>query len=278
MHWLLSVALLLILQASPAATPQAGKSSSSGSSPITSLKNSPLAPPEPYTVNVGKIPTVTVTAPKRDWADWGYWIFSALLVFVGGFQAWLLWKTLGAIKTQANLMERQAKANEDAVTATRDNALAAKDGAEAAKANAEAAKASAEVLINSERAWVIAELVPMAAKYGGHWHRFETYGPVPMSTEEILAGHHLRYKLKFTNMGRGPAQILGFVLVYTCLGEGVTDLPESGGGERVLKSYRAFEHLLGVMKRSSKLPNLLSTWVGTCEMTRTRLKGWRKQQ
>jgi hypothetical protein len=109
---------------------------------------------------------------------------------------------------------------------------------------ANAANKSSEALINSERAWVVPELVHMAAKYGGKWHRLESYGPVAMSPEELLVGLHLRYRLKLTNMGRTPAQILGFTLVYTCLGMGVTDLPESGAGESVLRSYRSFEHLL----------------------------------
>jgi hypothetical protein len=64
-----------------------------------------------------------------------------------------------------------------------------------------------------------------------------------MSTEEILAGDHLRYKLKLTNMGRTPAQIFGFTIRYSCLEEGVRDLPENAGGTHA--SSRPFEHLLG---------------------------------
>jgi hypothetical protein len=159
MRFVILTALLMFFQVPPVATQEAGKSATTRSSPTVNPTNSPPAPSEPYIVNVGKIPAVTVTPPKRDWADWGYWIFSALLVVVGSFQVGLLWRTLGAIRTQASLMERQAEANEETVAATRDNAIAAKDGAEAAKANAEAAKASANFLINTERAWVDARLM-----------------------------------------------------------------------------------------------------------------------
>ena len=64
-----------------------------------------------------------------------------------------------------------------------------------------------------------------------------------MSTAEVLAGHHLKYKLKLTNMGRTPAQIFYFTIRYSCLGKGVTDLPENAGGSE--SSIRPFEYLLG---------------------------------
>jgi hypothetical protein len=43
----------------------------------------------------------------KDWADWAVWIFSALLVIVGGLQVWLLLGTLRAIQRQADQMEGQ---------------------------------------------------------------------------------------------------------------------------------------------------------------------------
>ena len=104
-------------------------------------------------------------------------------------------------------------------------------------------QSQADALVNSERAWVVAELIPQAVKYGkDNWCRSVGDGIVGMSMEEVLAGHHLRYKLKFTNMGRTPAQIFGFTIRYTCLAEGVTDLPENAGGNQA--SARPFEHLL----------------------------------
>jgi hypothetical protein len=110
-------------------------------------------------------------------------------------------------------------------------------------AAANAATKSADALINSERAWVIAELIPQALRFGGQWARFIGNNHVTLTTEELLAGHHLRYNLRFTNMGRTPAQIIGFAILYTCLGKDVTDLPENAAGQDV--HYSPFELLLG---------------------------------
>jgi hypothetical protein len=116
--------------------------------------------------------------------------------------------------------------------------------ARATETAANAANKSAEALINSERAWIIAELIPRAVRASNNqWFRFVGDSRVLMGIEEILAGHHLRYKFKLTNMGRTPAQIFGFTIRYSCLGEGVTDLPDNAGGNQA--SYRSFEHLLG---------------------------------
>jgi hypothetical protein len=106
-----------------------------------------------------------------------------------------------------------------------------------------AAKASTDALVNSERAWVVAELIPQAVKFiDNRWYRFVGDKPVAMSTAELLAGHHLKYKLKLTNMGRTPAQIFCFTIRYTCLEAGVTDLPDNAGGN--VSSHRAFEQFL----------------------------------
>src|SRR5229473_1447728 len=139
----------------------------------------------------------------------------------------LIWDVISASQqhkqtlAQMEIMQNQARATETA---------------------ANAANKSAEALINSERAWVIAELAPQAVRFGDHWCRFVGKGHASLSPEEIRAGHHLRYKLKLTNMGRTPAQIFGFTIRYSCLGEGVTDLPENAGGNQA--STLPFEHLL----------------------------------
>src|SRR5258708_1212904 len=44
-----------------------------------------------HTVGISKLPPVSVT---KDWADWGVWVFSGLLVLVGFLQVWLLYGTL----------------------------------------------------------------------------------------------------------------------------------------------------------------------------------------
>lgn len=97
-----------------------------------------------HPIIIGKLPTVTVSAPRRDWADWGYWVFSLLLVGVGGLQVYLLWRTLGAIKRQADKLDESVAIADKA-------AVAAKDGAKAALLNA-------KVVIKSERPWLIVEI------------------------------------------------------------------------------------------------------------------------
>src|SRR5689334_8179798 len=67
-----------------------------------------------------------------------------------------------------------------------------------------------DALINSERAWAIAEFVPLAIKCAEQWCRHVGNNYATLSTEEVLAGHHLRHSLKLNNMGRTPAHILAF--------------------------------------------------------------------
>lgn len=92
-------------------------------------------------VKIAEIPSVTVVPPKRDWVDWGYWLFNLLLVCVGGFQVYLLWKTLTAVQRQGNLMKRQADKLDESV------AIADK-AADAALLNAQAAIAAARPWIS----------------------------------------------------------------------------------------------------------------------------------
>lgn len=109
---------------------------------------------------------------------------------------------------------------------------------------ANAANKSVEALISSERAWIIAELVPHGVRFmDNHWYRLVGDKPVSMDPAEMLAGHHLKYKLRLTNMGRTPAQFFGFTIRYSCLGEAVTDLLDNAGGKQ--SSVRPFEYLLG---------------------------------
>jgi hypothetical protein len=58
-----------------------------------------------HSVVVRELPPVTVTPPKRDWADWGFWCFNLLLVVVGGFQIWLLTLTWKIIRRQTDIQE-----------------------------------------------------------------------------------------------------------------------------------------------------------------------------
>lgn len=80
---------------------------------------------------------------------------------------------------------------------------------------ANAAKASADAMIIGERAWVVAELIPVCRQFGNWWHRPAGDGWAIMNEEEVLNGDHLRHKLKFTNMGRTPAHILRYQIGYS---------------------------------------------------------------
>jgi|SRR5208283_3399691 len=104
-------------------------------------------------IRVRELPAVTVTA-KRDWADWGYWVFGGLLVVVGFLQVWLLGSTLGAIQRQADQMDRQTKKLEESVAVAERAAAAAEKGAEAANKNI-------EMYISKERARLKIELKPL---------------------------------------------------------------------------------------------------------------------
>jgi hypothetical protein len=80
---------------------------------------------------------LAIVQPSR-WSEW-FWEPLRLnwpLVLVGTWAVWAALRTLGTIKRQADIMERQ----------TKDTAIAA-----------QAAKASADALMNSQRAWVMVD-------------------------------------------------------------------------------------------------------------------------
>lgn len=115
--------------------------------------------------------------------------------------------------------------------------------ADASRLAATAARDSADALIASERAWVVAELIPVALRFSDkNWYRSVGTMKAVLSDEEILSGEHLRHKLKLTNMGRTPASIIGFQIEYSCLPDAVKELPQGHTGQQV--SFFPFEHFL----------------------------------
>jgi len=100
----------------------------------------------------------------------------------------------------------------------------ARRSADAARDAAKAARDNAQVVINTERAWIVVELRPHF--YQGKDNRWYHEDHRPLTTEEVLSGKHLVYSLRITNKGNTPAQLLRFETGYTCLPEGVKDLPE----------------------------------------------------
>ncbi len=107
-----------------------------------------------HTVGISKLPPVSVT---KDWADWGVWVFSGLLVVVGFLQVWLLWGTLRAIRRQADIMDLQAKKLDESVAV-------ADKAAEAAQTSADAANANIDLLVSKERTRIFVELFPLELK------------------------------------------------------------------------------------------------------------------
>jgi hypothetical protein len=129
-------------------------------------------------IQVTQLPNVTVNPSHRDWADWGIWVFNFFLVVVGGFQVFLLWGTLRAIRRQADQMERQTTKLEESI-------VIATDSAKAALLNAQA-------VINSERPWMFIATNP-------------------------AVGNPRETHVKFTavNRGRTPAEIIAYTGDFT---------------------------------------------------------------
>ncbi len=136
------LAMLLIVTQAPVPVPrQVTNTSTTASSTIKSQRKShdasaapPVAVIDPATtpssqpnsgkqvqdndahaVVISKFPTVSMS---KDWADWGLWVFNFLLVVVGALQVTMLLKTLRAIRTQGEHMERQTGILEKSVIAT----------------------------------------------------------------------------------------------------------------------------------------------------------------
>jgi hypothetical protein len=124
-----------------------------------------------HDVRITKLPTVTVNPTKRDLADWGYWVFSLLLVLVGFLQVWLVYRTLGAIKRQAEHMGTQTAASAIASAA--------------AMKSAEAAIQNVEVFVSKERARLRIEAEklklepPVEYSIQEVWHTVANHGSTP---------------------------------------------------------------------------------------------------
>jgi len=59
---------------------------------------------KPQSITISKLPSVSVS---KDWADWGYWGFGLLLVFVGFLQVRLMKRQANLMKAQTDLMAIQ---------------------------------------------------------------------------------------------------------------------------------------------------------------------------
>ncbi|MFZ1086867.1 MAG: hypothetical protein WAN35_18030 [Terracidiphilus sp.] len=108
------------------------------------------------------------------------------LVIVGAVTGWFVYKTLRAIKKQADIMETGAKdARESGAEATR-IALAT---AKAAQASADAALKTVQVMIDSERPWVIASMEQSKGSC-------------------LLDNGNVRFTWTVKNVGKSPAKLI----------------------------------------------------------------------
>ncbi len=95
--------------------------------PSQTASNTSKPQDAPQSVRIRELPPVSVT---KDWADWGVWAFSGLLVMVGILQFCVLWR-------QAKIMGEHARHLDNLAKAAKDNAQA---------------------LISSERAWILVDI------------------------------------------------------------------------------------------------------------------------
>ena len=108
------------------------------------------------------------------------------LVAVGGITGWFVYKTLKAIKRQADVMESQAKdARESGAEATR-IALAT---AKAAQKSGDAALRTVQVMIDSERPWLIAHMEQSKSSC-------------------LLENGNVRFTWTVKNVGKSPAKLI----------------------------------------------------------------------
>jgi hypothetical protein len=157
--------------------------------PRTAQRNSPKQSDKntEHSVIIRELPPVTVTTPKRDWADWGYWVFSLLLAVVGALQVWLLARTLRAINRQAATMEKQTKALEESV--------------KVAETSADAAKKSADIAACVSIPTLVIE-------------KFEHGDTGAANLEAML--QYPKVKVMIKNYGQTPALLRSWTIVFTC--------------------------------------------------------------
>jgi hypothetical protein len=106
-------------QAKPLPSPAPLKTDSDG--PAKGDSNEQRPENAQHTVEVSKLPPVTLNPTKRDLADWAYWIFNFMLAAVGCFQVWLLYRTLAAISRQADQMVIQNARLEESIGVSRES-------------------------------------------------------------------------------------------------------------------------------------------------------------
>lgn len=167
-------------------------------------------------ISVVSIPTVSVAQPTKSFGDhileWGPWLFNLLLVLVGTFQVWLLYRTwekvrdqearmaetVGQMKIQAEWMEAQVRQMGTQTVILNDSVTASEKSAEAGHAAARAAQGSADAAIAQIRIMKDQERGRLAIRF---IEQPEISGP-----DSILEGKYaLRVYAFVENLGRTKA-------------------------------------------------------------------------
>jgi hypothetical protein len=107
---------------------------------------------------IRQLPTVTVNGPRRDWIDWGTWLFNLFLVAVGALQVVLLCWTLRVIRIQAKEMKRQRGWMRRQWGEVSQQTLFLKDYVAETKKIAKSTADSVQIIINKERAKIRIEV------------------------------------------------------------------------------------------------------------------------
>jgi hypothetical protein len=163
MKALVFAVLLTVMQAAPAAPrksaspdkpqPQATRLNENEAKPVAGKDTEQI-------IGISKLPPVSVERlPKKDWTDWFYFVFSLLLVVVGGLQVWLLSRTLLLVRRQTREMMRQRvtmggqlEAMRGQLTAMERQTPHLEASVWAAQSSADAAMKNIELVISKERA------------------------------------------------------------------------------------------------------------------------------
>ncbi|HMD16605.1 MAG TPA: hypothetical protein VKH18_08060 [Terriglobales bacterium] len=160
-----------------------------------------------HTVGISKLPAVTITPAKRDWAYWG---FNFLLAATSGFQVYLLFRTLRAVNRQAEETGRQVevtagqlRAMHEQITEMSRQTDIIQKSVRAAEDGAEAAKKNVDFLVSKERARISVE-IPSKLDLGDGFfnnvkYRIHIFAPTPavIVSAEANAGTNDEITLKY---------------------------------------------------------------------------------
>jgi hypothetical protein len=150
-----------------------------------------------HSIRVTELPAVTVSTPRRDWADWGTWGFNFLLALTGGFQVWLLCRTMRFVQRQTHEMTRQriTMGRQFRVMQNQVDEMAAQTqvlnaSVAISKQSADAAKQSVEMQISKEKARISIEvhdlkLFPRSFESRAVRYRLDCLCPTPAFTVEL---------------------------------------------------------------------------------------------